>query len=121
MAVQASRISTHFHQVAKLGDTCQGDLHESHARTARFLLMLVVPGHLALNVLIGYLQGKGRKRAPSPGPIGSRCHAERSLFFADSNPFSPSELPFLGCYLAACLVQVWILLKAAGILVRTLW
>ncbi len=57
VAVQASRISTHFHQNAKPGVPYEGDRDERHLRTGRFLLMLVVPGHLALNALIGYLQG----------------------------------------------------------------
>ncbi|KAI4478601.1 hypothetical protein M0802_014504 [Mischocyttarus mexicanus] len=66
VAVQASRISTSLHKDFRLGSQtaptiCISPFHAffakgGHARTARVLLMMVIPGHLIFSYTISYLQ-----------------------------------------------------------------
>ncbi|KYM82050.1 Solute carrier family 41 member 1 [Atta colombica] len=66
VAVQASRISTSLHKdyhtgVQKTLNICISPFHAffakgGHARTARVLLMMVIPGHLIFSYTISYLQ-----------------------------------------------------------------
>uniref|UniRef100_A0A8C5ADP5 Solute carrier family 41 member n=1 Tax=Gadus morhua TaxID=8049 RepID=A0A8C5ADP5_GADMO len=101
VAIQASRISTYLHFWSIPG--VLGDGHVTccltpppgvNSRSARVLLMLVVPGHMVFLYSISLLQG-----ADAP-PIG---------------------VTFTLCYLAAALLQVTILLYVADLIVRVMW
>ncbi|XP_071438881.1 solute carrier family 41 member 1-like isoform X2 [Hetaerina americana] len=105
VAVQASRISTALHKDGKIGKL---PLYESgicmnpwsafckpggHARTARVLLLMVVPGHLIFSYTISYLQAGHTTLTPI----------------------------FVVIYLIAALLQVVLLLYIAHIMIYWMW
>ncbi|TRY64356.1 hypothetical protein TCAL_04282 [Tigriopus californicus] len=99
VAVQASRISSWLHAFSNLGhDPKDMDDHESdkieadHGRTARILLSLVVPGHVAFILLGAILQGRWEL-----------------------------DWSFIGYFLLASLLQVSMLLYVAEKLTLWLW
>ncbi|CAL8260624.1 unnamed protein product [Gadus morhua 'NCC'] len=106
VAIQASRISTYLHFWSIPGvlpykmrqhwpNPCISFFSSGvNSRSARVLLMLVVPGHMVFLYSISLLQG-----ADAP-PIG---------------------VTFTLCYLAAALLQVTILLYVADLIVRVMW
>jgi len=105
VAVQASRLSTSLHKRAKLGELPPDAVHGCanpyttffgkglNARTARVLLLLVVPGHLIFMYTIAYMQAG---------------HTSITLFFATG-------------YLTAAVIQVVLLLYLANWLVHLMW
>ena len=105
VAVQASRISTHLHALAPLGTLPESDSTiclspwavffgaSPHARTAKILLFLVVPGHLIFTY---------------------------AIVFLEAGHTSPTFV-FIVTYLTAALLQVWILLHTAHWLIHWFW
>ncbi|XP_012280722.1 solute carrier family 41 member 1 [Orussus abietinus] len=103
VAVQASRISTSLHKMRRTGkgeapSICISPFHtffapDEHARTARVLLMMVIPGHLIFNYTISYLQ-------------------------AGHTSFTPI---FLAIYLTVAVMQVTLLLYIAHLMVMWMW
>ncbi|KAK0162197.1 hypothetical protein PV327_008551 [Microctonus hyperodae] len=103
VAVQASRISTALHKeqhngIHKVPKICISPIHAflapgGHARTARVLLMMVIPGHLIFSYTISYLQ------------------AGHTSFTAI----------FIIVYLFAALLQVLLLLYLAQLMVVWMW
>ncbi|XP_050450148.1 solute carrier family 41 member 1-like [Cataglyphis hispanica] len=102
-AVQASRISTSLHKDCHTGvqrtlNVCISPFHAfftkgGHARTARVLLMMVIPGHLIFSYTISYLQ-------------------------AGHTSFTPI---FITIYLIAAMLQVILLLYIAQLMVVWMW
>ncbi|XP_066997122.1 solute carrier family 41 member 1 [Anabrus simplex] len=105
VAVQASRISTSLHRDGKLGKLpsyaktiCLNPINAfcnkgGHARTARVLLMMVIPGHLIFSYTISYLQAGHTSLTPV----------------------------FVLVYLIAALLQVVMLLYICHIMVHWMW
>lgn len=104
VAVQASRISTYLHLAAERPNLppdesrCVGPFAVFfgsclHARTARLLLLLLVPGQLIFVAVIDSVEGDGEA-----------FHG-----------------PFVALYVAAAIIQVCILLYVARVLVYALW
>ncbi|XP_020285388.1 solute carrier family 41 member 1-like [Pseudomyrmex gracilis] len=103
VAVQASRISTSLHKNCHTGvqnnlNVCISPFHAffakgGHARTARVLLMMVIPGHLIFSYTISYLQ-------------------------AGHTSFTPI---FITIYLIAAMLQVILLLYIAQMMVVWMW
>ncbi|XP_046835002.1 solute carrier family 41 member 1-like [Vespa crabro] len=103
VAVQASRISTSLHKDFRAGSQvaptiCISPFHAffakgGHARTARVLLMMVIPGHLIFSYTISYLQ-------------------------AGHTSFTPI---FIVAYLTVALLQVVLLLYIAQLMVVWMW
>lgn len=104
VAVQASRISTYLHLTAERPNLppdesrCVGPFAVFfgsclHARTARLLLLLLVPGQLIFVAVIDSVEGDGEA-----------FHG-----------------PFVALYVAAAIIQVCILLYVARVLVYALW
>ncbi|XP_012528561.2 solute carrier family 41 member 1 [Monomorium pharaonis] len=103
VAVQASRISTSLHKDYQTGiqgtlNVCISPFHAffakgGHARTARVLLMMVIPGHLIFSYTISYLQ-------------------------AGHTSFTPI---FIMIYLIAAMLQVILLLYIAQLMVVWMW
>ncbi|XP_034933862.1 solute carrier family 41 member 1-like [Chelonus insularis] len=103
VAVQASRISTALHKEQNSGTSkppkiCISPFHAflapgGHARTARVLLMMVIPGHLIFSYTISYLR------------------AGHTSFTAI----------FIIIYLCAALLQVVLLLYIAQLMVVWMW
>ena len=105
VAVQASRISTHLHSKAPLGTLPESESKiclnpcavffgsSPHARTAKILLFLVIPGHLIFTY---------------------------AIVFLEAGHTSPTFI-FIATYLAASLAQVWILLHTAHWLIHWFW
>lgn len=106
VAVQASRISTELHSISTLGylpnsmQSCINPLaafcdsnRTSHAGTARMLMLMVIPGHLIFSYTISYLQ-------------------------AGHTSFTPI---FMVIYLTAALVQVFLLLYIAQVMILHMW
>lgn len=106
VAVQASRISTELHTMSTpgylpnsmqlcinpLGAFCDSS-QTSHAGTARMLMLMVIPGHLIFSYTISYLQ-------------------------AGHTSFTPI---FMVVYLTAALVQVFLLLYIAQVMILRMW
>ncbi|KJH43684.1 divalent cation transporter [Dictyocaulus viviparus] len=108
VAVQASRLSTYFHQIGTLGELPHGlemdhfcsvtrafFSKENDSRSARVLLFLVVPGHIFFNWLIGIFHFGSI--IPPHGPL------------------------FTSLYLIAALTQVIILLYVCQYIVALMW
>ncbi|KAK2713498.1 solute carrier family 41 member 1-like isoform X2 [Artemia franciscana] len=105
VAVQASRLSTWLHRNGSLGrlplnagTICVNPISafckdNDHSRTARVLLMLVVPGHLVFTMAIGYLK-------------------------AGHTSITPIFIIF---YLLAALLQVYLLLYIAQAMIYIMW
>lgn len=105
VAVQASRISTSLHKVAKLGNLPPYRSHlcvnpctaffgkDTHSKTARVLMLLVVPGHLIFAYTISYVKAGHTSLTPI----------------------------FLGVYLLASVLQVALLLYIAHVMVHFMW
>ncbi|XP_033942179.1 solute carrier family 41 member 3-like isoform X2 [Pseudochaenichthys georgianus] len=105
VAIQASRISTYLHFWSIPGvlpykmrqhwpNPCITFFSSGvNSRSARVLLMLVVPGHLVFLYAISLLQGEE----------------------------APISVAFAICYLFAALLQVAILLYLADLIVRVMW
>ncbi|XP_066598302.1 solute carrier family 41 member 1-like [Prorops nasuta] len=103
VAVQASRISTSLHKesrgsIRNMPAICISPISAffakgGHARTARVLLMMVIPGHLIFSYMISYLQ------------------AGHTSFTAI----------FITIYLIAAILQVILLLYIAQIMVVWMW
>ncbi|XP_013880959.1 solute carrier family 41 member 1 isoform X1 [Austrofundulus limnaeus] len=105
VAIQASRISTYLHFWSVPGllpnklsqhwpNPCVTFFSSGvNSRSARVLLMLVVPGHLVFLYAISLLQGEE----------------------------APITVAFTVCYLCAALLQVAILLYVADLIVRLMW
>ncbi|KAM7307611.1 putative solute carrier, partial [Ixodes scapularis] len=105
VAVQASRISTFLHQRAVLGtlpasdpaiciNPCSAFFGKSvHARTAMVLLLMVIPGHLVFTYGIRLLQAGHTSVTPI----------------------------FLVVYLTAAVIQVFLLLYIAHVMVHWMW
>ncbi|XP_013772567.1 solute carrier family 41 member 1-like [Limulus polyphemus] len=105
VAVQASRISTFLHQRSKLGTLPSSDSHfcidpcsafcssNPHARTARVLMLMVIPGHLIFTYGIHFVQAG---------------HTSITLIF-------------LVTYLTAAVIQVLILLYIAFCMIHWMW
>ncbi|KAK5863118.1 hypothetical protein PBY51_000173 [Eleginops maclovinus] len=105
VAIQASRISTYLHFWSIPGvlpykmrqhwpNPCITFFSSGvNSRSARVLLMLVVPGHLVFLYAISLLQGEE----------------------------APISVAFTICYLCAALLQVAILLYLADLIVRVMW
>ncbi|KAI4479739.1 hypothetical protein M0804_010789 [Polistes exclamans] len=103
VAVQASRISTSLHKDFCMGSQtaptiCISPFHAffakgGHARTARVLLMMVIPGHLIFSYMISYLK-------------------------AGHTSFTPIFIIF---YLTVALLQVVLLLYIAQLMVVWMW
>ncbi|XP_048511490.1 solute carrier family 41 member 1-like [Athalia rosae] len=103
VAVQASRISTSLHKKGNSGQNqmpniCISPLHAfldpgGHARTARVLIMMVIPGHLIFSYTISYLQAGHTSLTPI----------------------------FIIIYLFAALLQVILLLYIAQLMVVWMW
>uniref|UniRef100_A0A3Q2Y5V0 Solute carrier family 41 member n=1 Tax=Hippocampus comes TaxID=109280 RepID=A0A3Q2Y5V0_HIPCM len=106
VAIQASRLSTYLHLWSIPGvlpykmrhcqekdGLCLSNPTGLNSKSARVLLMLVIPGHLLFLYAISLLQGD-----------------EVAITFT-----------FAACYLCAALLQVAILLCAADLIVRTMW
>ncbi|XP_051907204.1 solute carrier family 41 member 1 isoform X1 [Hippocampus zosterae] len=105
VAIQASRLSTYLH-LWSIPGVLPYKMRQHwpnpymtffssglNSKSARVLLMLVMPGHLVFLYAISLLQGD-----------------EVAITFA-----------FAACYLCAALLQVAILLYAADLIVRTMW
>lgn len=105
VAVQASRISTSLHQESHLGIlpsshpfVCMNPVSaffgkSKHARTSRVLMMMVIPGHLIFAYTISYVKA-----------------GHTSLTFT-----------FVCVYLLAAVVQVFLLLYIAHVMVHWMW
>lgn len=103
VAVQASRISTSLHKKQnsshpQVPAICISPLHAfldpgGHARTARVLIMMVIPGHLIFSYTISYLQAGHTSLTPI----------------------------FIIIYLFAALLQVVLLLYIAQLMVVWMW
>ncbi|XP_071374669.1 solute carrier family 41 member 1-like isoform X1 [Centroberyx affinis] len=105
VAIQASRISTYLHYWSvpgalplKMGVNWPGPCvtfcsSEVNSKSARVLVILVVPGHLLFLYTIHLLQGGHTAMTPA----------------------------FIACYLSAALLQVVILLSVANLMVCWLW
>uniref|UniRef100_A0A8D3CHV8 Solute carrier family 41 member n=1 Tax=Scophthalmus maximus TaxID=52904 RepID=A0A8D3CHV8_SCOMX len=105
VAIQASRISTYLHFWSIPGvlpykmrqhwpNPCITFFSSGlNSKSARVLLMLVIPGHLLFLYAISLLQGEE----------------------------APISVPFTVCYLCAALLQVAILLYVADLIVRYMW
>ncbi|XP_067447533.1 solute carrier family 41 member 1-like [Thunnus thynnus] len=105
VAIQASRISTYLHFWSIPGvlpykmrqhwpNPCITFFSSGvNSKSARVLLMLVIPGHLVFLYAISLLQGKE----------------------------APITVAFTICYLCAALLQVAILLYVADLIVRVMW
>ncbi|PNF20770.1 Solute carrier family 41 member 2 [Cryptotermes secundus] len=105
VAVQASRISTSLHQDSRLGklphyasSVCLNPLsvfcsQGGHARTARLLLMMVIPGHLIFSYTISYLQAGHTSLTPI----------------------------FVAVYLVAAILQVFMLLYICQVMIHWMW
>lgn len=105
VAVQASRLSTELHATSVLGRLPHDrkvfitpweafcDAHDNHAATARMLMLMVVPGHLIFSYTISYLQ-------------------------AGHTSFTPV---FMVVYLSAAVIQVFLLLYFAYVLIHWMW
>ncbi|KAL6111340.1 slc41a3 [Pungitius sinensis] len=105
VAIQASRMSTYLHCWSVPGalpfimsENCPGPFanlcsSDVNSKSARVLLLLVVPGHLLFLYIIHLLQGGHNAMTPT----------------------------FIVCYLCAAQLQVGILLYVATVLVRWLW
>lgn len=105
VAVQASRISTYLHQRSELGKLPRTDPRicispfsaffgkSIHARTARVLLLMVVPGHLVFTYGIRLLKAGHTSITPI----------------------------FLSVYLSAAVIQVFLLLYIAHVMVHWMW
>ncbi|KAK7868760.1 hypothetical protein R5R35_002555 [Gryllus longicercus] len=105
VAVQASRISTALHRDAELGTLMDEETvifispgvgfcgKSSHARTARVLMLMVVPGHLIFIYTINYIK-------------------------SDNTSLTPL---FVFVYLCAALLQVAFLLYVAYIMIHWMW
>ncbi|XP_018335015.1 solute carrier family 41 member 1-like [Agrilus planipennis] len=106
VAVQASRISTQLHSLSHLGQlppstkVCLGPCNvfcdnseTNHSTTARMLMAMVIPGHLTFSYTISYLQ-------------------------AGHTSFTPL---FLAIYLSAALIQVFLLLYIAQVMILWMW
>lgn len=106
VAVQASRISTELHRISSPGNLpnsfslcinpcaafCDSK-KTSHAGTARMLMLMVIPGHVIFSYTISYVQ-------------------------AGHTSFTPI---FLIVYLSAALIQVFLLLYIAQIMILRMW
>ncbi|XP_034551007.1 solute carrier family 41 member 3-like isoform X2 [Notolabrus celidotus] len=105
VAIQASRMSTYLHYwsvpgvlPAKESGSCPGPCaifcsSDLNSKSARVLVVLVVPGHLLFLYFIHLLQGGHTAMTPT----------------------------FIICYLSAAVLQVVVLLHVAGLMVRWLW
>lgn len=104
VAVQASRISTYLHKKSKLGLLPPGDQlctdpisvffgQGSHAKAARILMLMVIPGHLVFTCGIRFLNAGHTSVTPM----------------------------FLAVYLFAAVLQVSLLLYTAHCLVYWMW
>nr|XP_022915369.1 solute carrier family 41 member 1-like [Onthophagus taurus]XP_022915370.1 solute carrier family 41 member 1-like [Onthophagus taurus] len=106
VAVQASRISTELHKTSVLGELPEDEKvclspcatffdssETNHAATARMLMVMVIPGHLIFTYTISYLQ-------------------------AGHTSFTPS---FMFVYLIAALLQVFLLLYIAQVMILWMW
>lgn len=105
VAIQASRMSTYLHYWStpgalpfKMSMNCPGPCatfcsSDVNSKSARVLVILVVPGHLLFLYTIHLLQGGHTTMTPT----------------------------FIICYLSAALLQVLILLYMASLMVRWLW
>uniref|UniRef100_A0A4W6FG24 Solute carrier family 41 member n=1 Tax=Lates calcarifer TaxID=8187 RepID=A0A4W6FG24_LATCA len=105
VAIQASRMSTYLHYWGvpgalpfKMNVNCPGPCatfcsSDVNSKSARVLVILVVPGHLLFLYTIHLLQGGHTAMTPT----------------------------FIICYLSAALLQVVILLYVTGLMVRWLW
>ncbi|XP_038552359.1 solute carrier family 41 member 1-like isoform X1 [Micropterus salmoides] len=105
VAIQASRMSTYLHSWGvpgalpfKMSGSCPGPCatlcsSDVNSKSARVLVILVVPGHLLFLYTIHLLQGGHTAMTPT----------------------------FIICYLCAALLQVMILLYVASLMVRWLW
>uniref|UniRef100_A0AAX7UU64 Solute carrier family 41 member n=1 Tax=Astatotilapia calliptera TaxID=8154 RepID=A0AAX7UU64_ASTCA len=105
VAIQASRISTYLHFWSIPGvlpykmrqhwpNPCITFFSSGvNSKSARVLLMLVIPGHLVFLYAISLLQGEE----------------------------APITIAFTVCYLCAALIQVAILLYVADLIVRLMW
>lgn len=105
VAIQASRMSTYLHSWSVPGAlpflmsvNCPGPCatlcsSDVNSKSARVLVLLVVPGHLLFLYTIRLLQGGHTVMTPT----------------------------FIICYLCAALLQVVILLHVASLMVRWLW
>ncbi|XP_023261036.1 solute carrier family 41 member 1-like isoform X1 [Seriola lalandi dorsalis] len=105
VAIQASRISTYLHFWSIPGvlpykmrqhwpNPCITFFSSGvNSKSARVLLMLVIPGHLVFLYAISLLQGEE----------------------------APISIAFTVCYLCAALLQVAILLYVADLIVRLMW
>ncbi|KAM9361783.1 solute carrier family 41 member 3-like [Symphorus nematophorus] len=105
VAIQASRMSTYLHYWSvpgalpfKMSGTCPGPCatfcsSDVNSKSARVLVILVVPGHLLFLYTIHLLHGGHTAMMPT----------------------------FIICYLSAALLQVVILLYAASLMVQWLW
>ncbi|XP_035512091.1 solute carrier family 41 member 1-like [Morone saxatilis] len=105
VAIQASRISTYLHFWTIPGvlpykmrqhwpNPCITFFSSGvNSKSARVLLMLVIPGHLVFLYAISLLQGEE----------------------------APISVAFTVCYLCAALVQVAILLYVADLIIRVMW
>ncbi|KAG8190790.1 hypothetical protein JTE90_005826 [Oedothorax gibbosus] len=105
VAVQASRISTYLHQRSKLGvlpvedkDLCKDPISaffgkSVHSTTARVLMLMVVPGHLVFTY---------------------------GIRFFNAGHTSVTAM-FLTFYLLAAIIQVFLLLYFAHVMVHWMW
>ncbi|XP_068567925.1 solute carrier family 41 member 3-like isoform X3 [Cebidichthys violaceus] len=105
VAIQASRMSTYLHYWSVPGalpfimsENCPGPCaalcsSDVNSKSARVLILLVVPGHLLFLYIIHLLQGGHAAMTPT----------------------------FIVCYLSAALLQVVTLLYVAILMVRWLW
>ncbi|XP_071350506.1 solute carrier family 41 member 1-like isoform X2 [Trachinotus anak] len=105
VAIQASRMSTYLHYWSvpgalpfKMSGNCPGPCatfcsSDVNSKSARVLVILVVPGHLLFLYTIHLLQGGHTAMTPT----------------------------FIICYLSAALLQVVILLYVTRLMVRWLW
>ncbi|XP_076609360.1 solute carrier family 41 member 1-like [Chaetodon auriga] len=105
VAIQASRMSTYLHYWSvpgalpfKMNGNCPGPCatfcsSDVNSKSARVLVILVVPGHLLFLYTIHLLQGGHTAMTPT----------------------------FIVCYLSAALLQVVILLYVASLMVQWLW
>ncbi|CAG2053076.1 unnamed protein product [Timema podura] len=91
VAVQASRISTSLHKDSRLGKLPAYAM--GHSRTARVLLMMVIPGHLIFSYTISYLQAGHTSLTPI----------------------------FVVVYLTAALIQVVLLLYICHVMIHWMW
>ncbi|KAJ9581595.1 hypothetical protein L9F63_023229, partial [Diploptera punctata] len=105
VAVQASRISTSLHRDSRLGklphyasSICLNPIsvffnQGGHSRTARVLLMMVIPGHLIFSYTISYLQAGHTSHTPI----------------------------FMTVYLLVAMLQVVLLLYICHVMIHWMW